>query len=57
MMRIVVASMQALALLAPVVRKLGPKANPGQLKKLPQRAILMFGVFAGIAIHSIYCST
>ncbi|KAK9856775.1 hypothetical protein WJX84_010691 [Apatococcus fuscideae] len=50
------AALQALALLAPVVRKLGPKANPGQLKKVPQQAILMGVLFAGW-FWLIYLST
>ncbi|KAK9856460.1 hypothetical protein WJX84_004852 [Apatococcus fuscideae] len=36
-------ALQALALLAPVVRKLGPKANPGNLNKLPKTSIALAG--------------
>lgn len=38
---------QALKLLTPLVRKLGPNANPGTLKKLPKRAIAVWTFYAG----------
>lgn len=38
---------QGLKLLAPVVRKLGPRANPAVLKELPTRAIAVWLFYAG----------
>ena len=41
------AVMQALKLLTPLIRKLGPNANPGKLKELPVKGGLMWAFFAG----------
>lgn len=41
-------SVQGLKLLAPVVRKLGPNANPGKLRELPFKGALMWAFYAGI---------
>lgn len=40
---------QALKVLAPVVRKLGPRANPAKLKELPTRAIAVWLFYAGVS--------
>ncbi|CAL5220468.1 g2491 [Coccomyxa viridis] len=37
----------ALKLLTPLIRKLGPNANPGKLKELPVKGGLMWAFFAG----------
>ena len=39
--------MQGLKVLAPVVRKLGPRANPAMLKEIPTRAIAVWLFYAG----------
>ena len=39
--------LQALKLLTPLVRKLGPNANPGKLKELPVKEALMWAFYAG----------
>ncbi len=39
--------MQGLKVLAPVVRKLGPRANPATLKEIPTRAIAVWLFYAG----------
>ena len=39
--------MQAIALLAPVMRKLGPRANPGNLKKVPLSAVALWAFYVG----------
>jgi len=38
---------QALKILTPLVRRLGPNANPGKLKELPVKGALMWAFFAG----------
>ena len=40
--------LQALKLLTPLVRKLGPNANPGKLKELPAKGALMWAFYAGL---------
>ena len=44
--------LQGLKLLAPVVRKLGPRANPAVLKELPTRAIAVWLFYAGASTLS-----
>ena len=39
--------LQALKLLTPLVRKLGPNASPGKLKELPVKGALMWAFYAG----------
>ena len=39
--------LQALKLLTPLIRKLGPNANPGKLKELPVKGALMWAFYAG----------
>ena len=39
--------MQAIALLAPVMRKLGPRANPGNLKTVPLSAVALWAFYVG----------
>ena len=39
--------MQAIALLAPVMRKLGSRANPGNLKKVPLSAVALWAFYLG----------
>ena len=41
------APLQALKLLTPLIRKLGPNANPGKLKELPVKGMLMWVFYAG----------
>lgn len=43
---------QGLKLLAPIVRKLGPRANPAMLKELPTRAIAVWLFYAGTSTLS-----
>ena len=38
---------QAIALLAPVIRKLGARANPGNLKKVPLSAVALWAFYVG----------
>ena len=38
---------QGLKLLAPVVRKLGPDANPAKLKEIPVKGLLVWAFYAG----------
>lgn len=40
--------LQALKLLTPLVRELGPNANPGKLKELPVKGALMWAFYAGL---------
>lgn len=39
--------LQGLKLLAPVVRKLGPNANPAKLKEVPVQSLLVWAFYAG----------
>ena len=43
--------LQALKLLTPLVRKLGPNANPGKLKELPVKGALMWAFYAGWSLR------
>jgi len=45
------ALLQALKILTPLVRRLGPNANPGKLKELPVKGALMWAFFAGRNLH------
>ena len=38
---------QGLKLVAPLVRKLGPKANPAILKTIPVKSYLLWAFYAG----------
>eukprot|EP00891_Asterochloris_glomerata_P006569 jgi/Astpho2/6569/fgenesh1_pg.00100_%23_6_t len=41
------AALQAIALLAPVIRKLGARADPGNLKKVPLSAVALWAFYVG----------
>ena len=47
--------LQALKLLTPLVRKLGPNANPGKLKELPVKGALMWAFYAGRSLCCTRC--
>ena len=53
--------LQALKLLTPLIRKLGPNANPGKLKELPVKGGLMWAFFAGnrlpLACRHVSCTS
>lgn len=48
--------LQGLKLLAPVVRKLGPNANPAKLKEVPVQSLLVWAFYAGITLKGHYNS-